>query len=81
MAAKAQLSEVVRQRLAAAVAGGQRQEVVRFTKLFKPLRMQARARPPLAFSVDLGPFAPPDAPLPPGCRRAVRTHVRCASGC
>ena len=43
--AKAQLGAVLRQRLDAAVAAGEAREVLRFTKLFKPLRMQARIRP------------------------------------
>lgn len=45
LSAKAQLGQVLRQRLDAAVAAEEARDVLRFTKLFKPLRMQARPRP------------------------------------
>ena len=38
--ARVQLEQVVRDKLAAAIGDGQHSEVVRFAKLFKPLRIQ-----------------------------------------
>ena len=38
--ARVQLEQVVRDKLAAAISDGQHSEVVRFAKLFKPLRIQ-----------------------------------------
>ena len=43
--ARVQLEQVVRDKLAAAISDGQHSEVVRFAKLFKPLRIQVCARP------------------------------------
>ena len=42
--ARLQLEHVVRDKLAAAIGDGQHSEVVRFAKLFKPLRIQVCAR-------------------------------------
>ncbi len=42
--ARVQLEQVVRDKLAAAINNGQHSEVVRFAKLFKPLRIQVCSR-------------------------------------
>ena len=43
--ARVQLEQVVREKLATAIADGEHAEVIRFAKLFKPLRIQARVPP------------------------------------